>query len=137
MKIVTTIIADHANDREWMPATELLSAYLYLDMTGTNSVITTNSVINTARQVKNIYAGSQVAGEARKLWVSLGGEAIEAEEIARKAELAAATKKAKEERAAAREAERKAKQEARAIAKAQEAAAASTNLNTTTNTESE
>ena len=132
IKTVTTIISDHANDLEWMPHSELLAAYLYLDMTGTNSVITTNSAINTARQVKNIYAGSNVAGDARKFWASLGGEQIEAEEKAAKAERAAAEKLAKEKRLEAekiRRAEAKARREAEAAAKA---AAASTNLNTTT-----
>ncbi len=140
MQIVTTIIADHANDREWMPQSELLAAYLYLDMTGTNSVISTNSVINTSRQVKNIYAGSDAGGDARKLWASLGGEAIEEAENIAKAERAAAEKKAKEEREAAREAARKARkaeQEAAKAAKKAAAAAASTNLTTTTETESE
>ncbi|MEE9368237.1 MAG: hypothetical protein V3V05_05160 [Pontiella sp.] len=136
IQTVTTIIADHANDLEWMPKSELLNAYLYLEMTGSNSVITTNSALNTARQVKNIYAGSSVGGDARIFWASLGGEKIEAEEIIAKAERVAAEKLAKEKRAEAekvRRAEAKAKREAAAAEKAAaKATAASTNLNTTT-----
>ena len=140
MLTVTTIIASHANDRDWMPKSELLAAYLYLDMTGTNSIISTNSVINTARQVKNIYAGNHSAGDAAKLWISLGGDVIEAKENAEKAARAAAAKKAKEEMAAKREKDRlvrKAEREAAKAAKEAEALVASTNLNTTTETQSE
>lgn len=138
---VTTIIAEHANDMEWLPRTELLSAYLYLDMTGTNSVITTNSAVTTARQVKNMYAGSHVAGEARKLWASLGGEALEAEEMAAKAAVAAAKAKREAEAKARREAEREARKLAQAKAKAEAEAAAAAKAaagtNTTTAVESE
>jgi hypothetical protein len=67
-KTVCEIIADHGNDLEWMPQSELLSAHLYLDMG------LTNSAVNTARQVKNIYAGTNVAGDAAKLFYQLGGE---------------------------------------------------------------
>ncbi len=138
MLTVTTIIADHANDREWMPKSELLAAYLYLDMTGANSIISTNSVINTSRQVKNIYAGDHTAGAAKTLWMSLGGDVIEEKEKVEKAERVAAEKKAKEEQKARREKERLAKKAEREAEKAAKAvAAASTNLNTTTETESE
>jgi hypothetical protein len=138
IQTVTTIIAEHGNDLEWLPQSELLNAYLYLDMTGSNSVITTNSALNTARQVKNMYGGSNVAGDARKLWASLGGEKIEAEEKAEKAALAAAAKEAKAKRAAAakeRKAAAKAKRDAEKAAQA--AAATSANSNTTTEMESE
>ncbi len=63
---VAEIIADHGNDLEWMPQAELLSAQLYLDMGQTNSAAL------TARQVKNIYAGSNIAADAAKLQASLG-----------------------------------------------------------------
>ncbi|VGO14532.1 hypothetical protein PDESU_03095 [Pontiella desulfatans] len=76
IQTVTEIIAAHGNDLEWMPESELLSAYLYLDMA------MTNSAVNTARQVKNIYAGSSSAGDAAKLFAQLGG----VEETAEKAE---------------------------------------------------
>ncbi|MDF7797905.1 hypothetical protein P4C99_00420 [Pontiellaceae bacterium B1224] len=120
MQTVTVIIKDHSNDQEWLPASELLAAYCYLDMTGTNSVITTNSAMNTARQVKNMYAGSAVAADAEKLWVSLGGPEIEALAEAERAERAAALKAEKERIAA----EEKAEKEAAAAEKAAEKAAA-------------
>jgi len=136
IQIVTHVIAEHGNDIDWMAPSELLSAYLYMDMISTNSPITTNSVRNTARQVKNIYGGSAVAADARKLWASLGGEAIEAADKAHKAEM----KRLREER----EAELKAKREAREAEKAAEraaaeaAAAATNNVDaTTTEIESE
>lgn len=132
MQTVITVIVDHVNDQEWMPKSELLAAYLYLDMTGTNSVISTNSVINTARQVKNIYAGSNVAGDARKLWAGLGGEAIEIAEQAERAERIEADKVWKEKQKAEAKAEADAAAEAAA-----KVAASSTNLNTTTINESE
>jgi hypothetical protein len=135
IQTVSVIIAEHGNDLEWMPQSELLNAHLYLEMTGTNSVITTNSAMNTARQVKNMYAGSNVAADAKKFWASLGGEKIEAEEMAEKAKLAAAKKEAEIARAAAAEAARKERAEKRAAEKQAkkdaEAAAAATNLNTT------
>jgi len=136
---VTTIIAEHGNDMEWLPRTELMSAYLYLDMAGTNSVITTNSAVTTARQVKNMYAGSKVAGDSKKLWASLGGEALEAKEKAAKAAVAAAKAKQAAEAKARREAEREAKRLAKAKAEAEAAAAAkaATETNTTTAVESE
>lgn len=139
IQIVTTMIEDHANDIDWLPASELLTAYCYLDMTGTNSIISTNSALNTARQVKNMYAGTAVAVDAEKLWASLGGEAIEAAAAAERAELAAR----KEEAAAKRAAEAKAKREARAAEKAAEraakkaAAAQETDVSTNTMTKTE
>jgi hypothetical protein len=65
---VTGIIAEHANDVEWLAPSEFLSAQLYLEMA------MTNSAANTARQVKNIYAGTHVAADAQKLYTQLGGE---------------------------------------------------------------
>lgn len=125
---VNTIIADHANDMEWLPRSELLNAYLYLDMTGTNSVITTNSAINTARQVKNMYGGSNVAADAKKFWASLGGEAIEEAQIAQRKEAEAKRleREAKKEAAAAEK--RKAKAAARRKAAKAKKAAANTDV---------
>ena len=123
MQTVTLIISEHANDLEWLPKSELLSAYLYLDMTGSNSVITTNSALNTARQVKNMYGGSNISGDARKLWVSLGGEKLEAAEAEDEAAREVAVKAAKERR----EAEIKARKEAEAASKADPAAGTDTN----------
>jgi tetratricopeptide (TPR) repeat protein len=134
IQTVTTIIEDHANDLEWLPSSELLTAYCYLDMVGTNSVITTNSALNTARQVKNMYSGTAVAVDATKLWVSLGGAEIAAAEAVEKAEREAARKEAEERRAA----EKKARKEAEAAAKAAKAAAVpETGVNTSTKSESE
>ncbi|HEY5653258.1 MAG TPA: hypothetical protein VIR63_02680 [Pontiella sp.] len=82
IKNTADMIRDHSNDIEWLPRVELLGAHIYLDLAGLeNSVYTTNSAMRTAQQVKNIYAGSNVAEDARKLWVSLGGEENEAREI--------------------------------------------------------
>ncbi len=120
IQTVNAIIFDHGNDLEWLPRGELLNAYLYLDMTSTNSTITTNSAMLTARQVKNIYAGGNIAGEARIFWESLGGAPIEAEEIARRAELRAKAKELKDKRAAEDQANREkraAERRAQAVAK--------------------
>lgn len=111
IKTIATIIVEHANDVEWLGPSELLCAYLYMDMMqmqGTNSAITTNSALHTARQVKNIYNGSHVSADAEKLWVSLGGAEREATIAAEKTE----REKEKAEEEARREAEEKAKQEA-------------------------
>lgn len=114
---VSGIIKYHANDVEWLGPSELLCANLYLDMLTTNSVITTNSALLTARQVKNMYNGSSVSADAEKLWVSLGGAEIEAAVLAEKAE--------QERLEAERIAERKAEQEKmEAEKKAEEEAAA-------------
>jgi len=110
IKTVSNIIIDHANDIEWLAPSELLCAHLYMDMMemmGTNSVITTNSALHTARQVKNIYAGTSAAADAEKLWVSLGGAELEAAIAAKKAAREAEEKAAREKR----EAEEKAVQE--------------------------
>lgn len=137
LKTVSLNILDHANDVEWLGPSELLCAHLYLDMVGSNSVITTNSALNTARQVKNIYAGTYVAANATKLWTSLGGPEIEAAEEKEKAERAAAVEAAKIKR----EEERKKRAEEKAKKKAEEAAlagtGAGTNVTTTTEMESE
>lgn len=55
------VISDHGNDMDWMPASELLAANLYLDDG------MTNSAANCARQVQSIYAGSNIASDAEKL----------------------------------------------------------------------
>lgn len=65
MQIVVDIIAEHANEIEWLAPSELLSAQLYLDLG------MTNSALNTARQVKNIYAGTYIAADAGKLHAQL------------------------------------------------------------------
>ena len=131
MQIITDVIAEHGNDIDWMAPSELLSAQLYMDMISTNGVgIGTNSAINTARQVKNMYGGTAVAADAKKLWIDLGGEAIEAEQ--------AAKLKAFEEEQAAKRADA---EQAAAEAAAAEAAAIAAETNTvdatTTEIESE
>jgi len=147
IKTVSDLIINHANDVKWLAPSELLCAYLYVDMLGDNSVITTNSALHTARQVKNIYAGSSVAADAEKLWVSLGGAEREAAIAAEKAE----REKEEAEKKAKREAEEKAKLDAETASLAEDAAStnknveaaqventASTNdVNTTTEMESE
>jgi hypothetical protein len=65
MQTVIDIIAEHGNDVEWLGPGELLSANLYLDMA------LTNSALNTARQVKNMYAGSHIGGDGAKLYEQL------------------------------------------------------------------
>ena len=65
MQTVVDIIAEHGNDVEWLGPGELLSAHLYLDLA------LTNSALNTARQVKNIYAGSNIGGDGAKLYEQL------------------------------------------------------------------
>lgn len=155
---VSGIIINHANEVEWLGPSELLCAHLYLDMLTTNSVITTNSPMNTARQVKNIYGGSSVAADAEKIWISLGGAKVEAALAAEKAERErieteerekqeAEQKEREAERLAAEEAEKKAKEEAEAAlleasqdgtnGNASAESAADTNVTTNTEMESE
>lgn len=59
--MVAEIIAEHGNDFDWMPASELLSAELYLDQA------LTNSASQCARQVASIYMGSNIGRDAEKL----------------------------------------------------------------------
>ncbi len=137
IKTITLNILNHANDVEWLGPSELLCAHLYLDMVSSNSVVTTNSALNTARQVKNIYGGTPVAADAEKLWTTLGGPEIQAAEEKEKAERKIAEKAAKERQEAEkkkRNAEKKAKKEAEAAAQA--GTEAGTNV-TTTEMESE
>lgn len=137
IQTVTIIIKEHANDIDWLPASELLASYCYLDMTGSNSVISTNSPMNTARQVKRMYAGSAVSVDAEKLWTSLGGPEIEALAEAERAEKAAKVKAAKERRAAELKAKKEAKEAAKAAAKAAAEAAAAQESVVSTNTVTE
>ena len=60
IKTVVKVIADYGNDMDWLPPTELLCAYLYLDMGMTNSAYL------TSQQVEHIYAGTRIAGDAKK-----------------------------------------------------------------------
>jgi len=138
IQVVTTVIAEHANEVEWTAPSELLSAYLYMDMISTNDVgITTNSAINTARQVKNIYGGTAVAADAHKLWASIGGEAIEAADKAHKVEMKR-LKKEREDKIKAQQEARKAEEAAtRAAEEAAAAASATTNPVDATTTEIE
>ena len=138
IQTVAKIITEHANDIDWLAPSELLCAYLYMDMTGSNSVITTNSALNTARQVKNIYSGTHVAADAEKFWISLGGAEIEAAAEAERIERMAREKEAEEKRKADEKARKEADAAAQAVAAAAEAqAAAETNLTATAEMESE
>lgn len=96
--LVNEIISKHSNDLRWMPQSEFLNVHLYMD------IGLTNSAIQTARQVKNIYANSYIAADANKLQAYL-------EEA--KAAAAAAVTARQEEEARAR-AEVRARAEARA-----------------------
>ena len=58
---VAQIIAEHGNDLDWMPSSELLSAELYLEQAFTNSASL------CARQVASIYMGSNIGRDAEKL----------------------------------------------------------------------
>lgn len=151
IKTVSNIIINHDNDIEWLGPSELLCAYLYLDMVSTNSVISTNSALYTARQVKNIYSGSSVAADAEKLWISLGGAEREAAVAAEKAELKRIEAEEEEQRKLEREkkaAEEKAAKEAEQEAEAGDEAGTNvtasatmedtgTNVNTNVEMESE
>ena len=96
--LVNQIISEHANDLRWMPQSELLNVHLYMD-TGL-----TNSAIQTARQVKNIYRNSNIAVDARNLQTYL-------EEAQVATEMAAKAREEEEEKARA---EVRARAEARA-----------------------
>jgi hypothetical protein len=148
IRTVSSIIIKHANEVDWLAPSELLCANLYMDMLSTNSVITTNSPLHTARQVKNMYKGTSDAADAEKLWASLGGADLEAairaekeeqkrrqEELRVEAEARRAEREA--ERKAAQEAEKKAAEEAEAVNEAEGAEAAATNVTTTATIESE
>ena len=73
IQIVADIIANHGNDMEWLPASELLSAHLYLDL------MMTNSAALTARQVKNMYAGTSISADAETLCAGLMADPEESE----------------------------------------------------------
>ncbi len=83
IKLVDDVIANYANDLAWMPQSELLDAYLYMDLG------LTNSAINTARQVESIYTDTGISGIAKKLQSEL-------HESVKRAEAAAEAKKAEE-----------------------------------------
>lgn len=82
--VVDKIIIEHANEIDWMAPAEYLNALLYLD------VGLTNSAINTARQVRNIYAGSSFAADAEKLRSRLSAEVESAKAAAAALEQASA-----------------------------------------------
>jgi hypothetical protein len=126
IKTISNLIIDYANDVEWLGPSELLCVYLYMDMLGPDSVITTNSALHTARQVKNIYTGSSVSADAEKIWVSLGGAEIEALEAAKKAE----QEKILEESKAKRKAEAQARKEANAALQIENEAGTNVNAST-------
>ena len=96
--LVNQIISEHPNDLRWMPQSEFLNVHLYMD------IGLTNSAIQTARQVKNIYGNSNIAADAQKMKTYL-------EEAQAAAEAAA---KALEEEEARARAEVRARAEARA-----------------------
>ncbi len=97
IQLITQLIAEYGNDLDWMPQAELLSAHLYVDMG------MTNSAINTARQVKNIYAKSDVGNEAARFQEELVLAQQKAEEAAKaKAEKEEADRAAVKARAAER-----------------------------------
>jgi tetratricopeptide (TPR) repeat protein len=96
--LVNKIISEHPNDLKWMPQSEFLNVHLYMD------IGLTNSAIQTARQVKNIYGKSNIAADAQKLQTYL-------EEAQAAAEAAAQAREEEEEKARA---EVRARAEARA-----------------------
>ncbi|MBN2164157.1 MAG: hypothetical protein JXR25_05470 [Pontiellaceae bacterium] len=63
INMVVDLIMAYPNDLNWMPQAELLNAHLYMDMGRTNSAI------QTARQVKFIYANSRVGTDAANLYM--------------------------------------------------------------------
>jgi hypothetical protein len=60
IRMVIKVIADYGNDMDWLPQSELLCAYLYLDLK------LTNSAFMTARQVEHLYAGTHISADAAK-----------------------------------------------------------------------
>ena len=90
-KLVNNIISEHPNNLNWMPQSEFLNVHLYMD------IGLTNSAIQTARQVKNIYGNSNVAAEAQKLQTFL-----EEAQAAAKAAVEAREEKEEQERAKVR-----------------------------------
>jgi hypothetical protein len=97
-QLINEIVFEHSNDLNWMPQAEFLNVQLYMD------IGLTNSAIQTARQVMNIYGNSNIAVDAEKLQTYL----IEAQAAA---EVAAKAREEEEERARA---EVRARAEARA-----------------------
>lgn len=60
------LIAEHGNDMNWMPQTELLCAELYRELGMTNSAAA------VARQTCKLYEGTNIGAEAQKLQTELG-----------------------------------------------------------------
>jgi len=95
IQLATELIAQYGNDLDWMPKAELLCAYLYQDMAETQPEPYLDSAKQTARQVKNIYAGTNIAALAQRMEASIAALQVRLEaEAAAKAE---AEEKAKAE----------------------------------------
>jgi outer membrane protein assembly factor BamD (BamD/ComL family) len=62
-------VALHYQDREWQPRTELLCAELYAELGQTNAAAV------TARQIQNLYAGTDAAKQADALLSKIEGGA--------------------------------------------------------------
>ncbi len=62
IQIAIEVIAQFANNMQWLPPSELLVAELYLDMGRTNSAMV------TARQSKKMYVGTNIGKEAEALF---------------------------------------------------------------------
>jgi len=82
IQTVIKVIADYGNDMDWLPQSELLCAYLYLDLG------LTNSAFMTARQVEHLYAGTHISADAAKFRAPLkmleeepAEEEVEAENV--------------------------------------------------------
>ncbi len=95
IKLATELIDNFGNDLDWMPKAELLCAYLYQDMAASKPDPYLDSAKQTARQVKHIYAGTNIAALAERLEGSIAElqERLEAEAKAK----AEAEEKAKAE----------------------------------------
>jgi hypothetical protein len=73
MKSAVEVIAEYANEMDWMPSSELLCAELYLDMGKTNSALV------TARQTQKLYTGTNIEKEAEALQLRIKQSTAEAE----------------------------------------------------------
>lgn len=67
------VIAEHANDIDWMPCSEFLCAELYLDLGRTNSALV------TARQTQKLYKGMNIEKEAEAFRMRIKQSTVDSE----------------------------------------------------------
>ncbi|MGE4489721.1 MAG: tol-pal system YbgF family protein [Kiritimatiellales bacterium] len=74
IQLAARIVALHSLETEWLPRSELLCAELYLE-TGL-----TNAAAVTARQIQDLYEGTEISKKARALSAEIENRSGEAQE---------------------------------------------------------